>query len=160
MAAKLCGGAHTSGFPICGFVKVHPELQSHKNVYSRSWRDCGHCSCTEPSSCTEPRLASKDEGEDRRKAIKEKEGKEETESQNVAAEVLGCAHTCGFPICGLVKASRDNQSHKSVHTCGFPTCGRCSCMNPSSCMEPSASVSSKKYVEHSRLVVQPQPHLC
>ena len=26
--------------------------------------------------------------------------KYEADSQHVAAEVLGCAHTCGFPICG------------------------------------------------------------
>jgi len=53
-----------------------------------------------------------DDGWTTKRSNKKKKGNGETDGQDVAAGVLGCAHTCGFPICGLVKASRDNQSHK------------------------------------------------
>ena len=63
VAAEFCGGAHTSGFPSCGFIKAHPELQSHKSVYSRGSPTCGHCSCAEPFSSYKHRRTKEKVGE-------------------------------------------------------------------------------------------------
>ena len=57
VAAGVFGCAYSNGSPICRFVKASPDNQSHKNVHSSGSPTCGHCSCTEPRSCTEP-LAS------------------------------------------------------------------------------------------------------
>ena len=78
------------------------------------------------------------------------ETSKETDSQNLTAEVCGCAHSNGSPICGFVKANSDNQSHKNAHSSGSPTCGHCSCTEPRSCTGTIlASVSKEtRYEEH------------
>ena len=61
------------------------------------------------------------------------ETSKETDSHNLTAEVCGCAHSNGSPICGFVKANSDSQSHENAHSSGSPTCGHCSCTEPRSC---------------------------
>ena len=75
----------------------------------------------------------------------------ETDSQHLMAEVCGCAHSNGSPICGFVKANSDHQSHKNVHSSGSPTCGHCSCTEPRSCTGTIlASVSKEARYKENR----------